>query len=246
MERSMPDGRLGTRSVIVAGSRCIACKNTGGTAPDARLRQFITANTALMAPPHVPEISLHLAHEAFELWNRTEEELEEIGLPPPFWAFAWAGGQGLARYVLNHGETVRGKTVLDFASGSGIVGIAAAMAGAGAVTASDIDPYAVEAIALNAEVNNTNPTVTGADLIGGDAGWDVVLAGDVFYERELASALANWFLALSKRGAIVLVGDPGRAYLPKDNITCIASYDVAVTRALEDAEVKRTRVWRLA
>src|SRR5690606_34602844 len=112
-------------------------------------REFILANTALQAPPHVPEIRLHLAHEAFDLWHKTEEELEAAGVPPSFWAFAWAGGQGLARYVLDHPETVRGKRVLDFASGSGLVAIAACKAGAAAVTATDIDPFAIVACRVN-------------------------------------------------------------------------------------------------
>ncbi|TGW05166.1 methyltransferase, partial [Mesorhizobium sp. M2D.F.Ca.ET.145.01.1.1] len=115
--------------------------------PDSA-RQFILDNTALMAPPHVPEILLHLADEAHDLWQRTEDELVEIGLPPPFWAFAWAGGQGLARYVIDHPAMVRGKRVLDFASGSGLVAIAAAKAGAAAVTAADIDPFCATAVRL--------------------------------------------------------------------------------------------------
>src|SRR6185312_15450407 len=147
---------------------------------------FIAANTALIAPPHVPEIFLHLADEAHELWRRTEEELAEIGLPPPFWAFAWAGGQGLARYVLDHPETVRGRKILDFASGSGLVAIAAAMAGASSVVAADIDPFCQTAIRLNTEVNGVTVEFSGADLIGIDEGWDVVLAGDVFYDASFA------------------------------------------------------------
>lgn len=210
-----------------------------------QLRHFIITNTAQIAPPHVPEVQLHLAHEAFELWNRTEEDLEAIGLPPPFWAFAWAGGQGLARYVLDNPQTVIGKKVLDFASGSGLVAIAAALAGAETMLASDIDPYSLEAIALNCAINGVKITTTDSDLIGLDGGWDVVLAGDIFYERSLARDLEPWLFKLSRRGATVLVGDPGRAYLPQDRLVCKASYDVEVTRALEDAEIKRTHVWQL-
>ena len=205
---------------------------------------FILANTALMAPPHVPEISLHLADEAHGLWHRTEEELEAIGLPPPFWAFAWAGGQGLARYVLDHPEIVRGRSVLDFATGSGLVAIAAAKAGAAHITAADIDPFCEAAAALNAAANGVSVLFSGNDLIGHDAGWDVVLAGDVFYDRAFTDRLLLRFVALTARGAILLVGDPGRSYLPKERLSELAVYQVPVTRALEDAEVKRTTVWR--
>lgn len=208
--------------------------------------RFILANTALKAPPHVPEIALHLADEAHDLWQRTEEELAEIGLPPPFWAFAWAGGQGLARYLLDHPEIVRGKNVLDFASGSGLVGIAAAKAGAIDVSAADVDPFCAAAIRLNAGANGVEIDFTADDRIGTDEGWAVVLAGDVFYDKAFADRLMPWFEALKARGATVLVGDPGRSYLPKTGLERLAVYEVPVTRALEDAEVKHTTVWRVA
>lgn len=206
--------------------------------------RFILANTALAAPPHVPEIRLHLADEAHELWLKTEEELAEIGLPPPFWAFAWAGGQGLARYVLDHPSTVRGRHVLDFAAGSGLVGISAMKAGASRVVSADIDPFCAEAIRLNAAENGVTVEFSPEDLVGSDFDWDVVLAGDVFYDQAFAARLVPWFEALSRRGTMVLVGDPGRSYLPKDRLERIAVYQVPVTRALEDAEVKKTTVWR--
>jgi len=208
-------------------------------------RKFILDNTALMAPPHVPEVLLHLADEAHDLWLRTEDELAEIGLPPPFWAFAWAGGQGLARYVLDHPGIVRGKSVLDFASGSGLVAIAAAKAGAAKVIAADIDPFCETAIALNLEANGVKASFQGTDCVGTQDGWDVMLAGDVFYDKAFADRLMPWFMALQARGAEVLVGDPGRAYLPKAGLQSLAVYQVPVTRVLEDAEVKRTTVWRL-
>ena len=207
---------------------------------------FILANTSLIAPPHVPEIRLHLADEAHDLWQKTEEELEQIGLPPPFWAFAWAGGQGLSRYILDHPAIVKGRRVLDFASGSGLVGIAAAKAGATSVLASDIDPFCAVAIRLNAKANAEELEYTEVDCIDTDNGWDVVLAGDVFYDRSFADRLIPWFERLSARGAQVLVGDPGRSYLPKDKLIPLAVYAVPVTRVLEDAEVKRTTVWRFA
>ncbi|WP_174020864.1 methyltransferase [Agrobacterium fabrum] len=206
--------------------------------------RFILENTGIMRPPHVPELRLHLATEAHELWLKTEDELEEIGLPPPFWAFAWAGGQGLARYVLDNPESVRGKHVLDFASGSGMVAIAAAMAGASEVLAADIDPWTETAIRLNAALNDVEIGFTGFDLVGKPVEADVLLAGDVFYDRAFADLLVPWFLALAEKGVSVLVGDPGRAYLPKERLRAEATYQVPVTRALEDSEVKKTTVWR--
>ena len=205
---------------------------------------FIRANTAVLAPPHVPEIRLHLASEAHDLWLKTEEELEAIGLPPPFWAFAWAGGQGLARHVLDNPGCVAGKRVLDFASGSGLVALAASIAGAGQVTAADIDPWAGTAVRLNAALNKATIEFTGEDMIGRDGDWDVVLAGDVFYDSGFAARLVPWFADLARRGVTVLVGDPGRSYCPRERMQMLASYEVPVTRALEDSEVKRTTVWR--
>jgi len=205
---------------------------------------FILAQTRLRPVPHAPEIVLHVADEATALWSRTEEELGAIGLPPPFWAFAWAGGQALARYVLDHPGTVAGRRVLDFAAGSGLVAIAAAKAGAARVEACDVDPFAIEAIALNAARNGVAVEPHLADLVGADAGWDVVLAGDICYQQDLAERVTAWLFALHRRGAAVLVGDPGRSYLPTDRLEALAAYAVPVTRALEDAEIKRTRVWR--
>nr|WP_236777721.1 methyltransferase [Agrobacterium tumefaciens] len=197
-----------------------------------------------MRPPHVPELRLHLATEAHELWLKTEEELEAIGLPPPFWAFAWAGGQGLARYVLDHPDRVCGRRVLDFASGSGLVAIAAAKAGASAVLAADIDPWTETAIRLNAALNEVDIAFTGLDLVGKPVEADVLLAGDVFYDRAFADLLVPWFRELTEKGVSVLVGDPERAYLPKERLRAEATYQVPVTRALEDSEVKKTTVWR--
>ena len=205
---------------------------------------FIRAETRLHPVPHAPEILLHVADEATALWARTEEELGAVGLPPPFWAFAWAGGQALARYVLDRPETVRGRTVLDFASGSGLVAIAAARAGAGRVEASDIDAFAVAAIRLNAGANGVAVEPVAEDLIGADRGWDTVLAGDICYERDLARRVTGWLADLERRGTTVLIGDPGRSYLPSDRLETLATYGVPVTRALEDADVKRSSVWR--
>jgi predicted nicotinamide N-methyase len=206
---------------------------------------FIRQNTALIAPPLVPEIKLHLAHEALPLWEKTEEELGKIGLPPPFWAFAWAGGQALARYVLDHPEAVAGRKVLDFASGSGLLAIAAMQAGAAEVLASEIDAIAGAAIAMNAEANGVRIATTGADLIGSAADFDVILVGDMFYEKPLAERLFPWLVSLQRRGANVLIGDPGRSYFPQTSLARLATYEVPVTRALEDSEIKKTSVWEL-
>ncbi|MGU3496795.1 class I SAM-dependent methyltransferase [Xanthobacteraceae bacterium A53D] len=210
-------------------------------------KSFIRAETRLRPVPLVPEVSLHVADEAVPIWHRTEEELGAMGLPPPFWAFAWAGGQALARYVLDHPQTVAGKSVLDFASGSGLVGLAAAQAGARAVTCADIDPFAHAAILLNHEANPPSAArldVATENLIGRDEGWDTVLAGDISYERDLAEAVHLWLRALAARGATVLIGDPGRTYLPRGELEQLAEYNVPVTRELEDLEIKRTGVWR--
>ncbi len=212
--------------------------------PGLRFRRFILENTSILSPPHVPEIRLHLADEAHDLWHRTEDELQESGLEPPFWAFAWAGGQGLARHVLDNRECVMAKTVLDFATGSGIVAIAAYMSGAAQVLAADIDPFSADAVALNAELNGFALEHTAGNLVGQDHGWDVVLAGDVFYDREMAAMLLPWFNRLAARGADILIGDPGRAYLPKERLELLSEHQVQVTRALEDQDVRKTTVWR--
>ena len=204
---------------------------------------FIRANTRLLPVPHAPEIVLHVADEATALWEKTEDELEAMGLPPPFWAFAWAGGQALARYVLDLAVVVHARRVLDFASGSGLVAIAAAKAGAAQVEACDIDLFAQAAIRLNADANCADVTVQG-DVIGAPNRWDVVLAGDIAYEGDMAARCFAWLAELSRNGACVLIGDPGRTFLPKEKLREVASYAVPVTRALEDTDIKRTRVWR--
>ena len=211
--------------------------------PDA----FIRANTRLLPVPHAPEISLHVADEATALWQKTEDELDAIGLPPPFWAFAWAGGQALARYILDNPEVADGRRVIDFASGSGLVAIAAARAGARHVTASDLDPFAIAAMRLNAQANGVGGAIepVRADLIGTVPDADLILAADVFYERDLAGAVTGWLADLQARGRTVLIGDPGRTYLPRDKLERMASYAVPVSRALEDAEIKQSHVWRL-
>ena len=206
---------------------------------------FIRAHTAWLTVPHTPEISLYLADEITEIWKKTEEDLEKIGLPPPFWAFAWAGGQGLARYILDHPDAVRGKKVLDFAAGAGLVAIAASKSGALSVEANEIDDFALAAIALNAKDNGAEVSLRGGDLIGQDEDWDVVLAGDIAYERDMTARVFAWLHQLARRGATVLIGDPGRAFLPKTGLQELAEYRVPTTREIEDTEIKRTKVFKL-
>ncbi|MGQ0532266.1 MAG: class I SAM-dependent methyltransferase [Caulobacteraceae bacterium] len=206
---------------------------------------FIRKNTRVLAPTHVPELSLYLADDAVSLWELTEEQLGELGLPPPFWAFAWAGGQALARYVLDHGDIVRGKCVLDVASGSGLVAIAAMKAGAASALAVDIDAFASHAAVLNADLNGVSIKTSGADPVGAATEAEVLLVGDLFYDRDLAPRVLAWLIDQQAAGKAVLIGDPGRNYLPGDKLDQIAAYDIPVTLALEDAEVKRAAVWKL-
>jgi len=207
---------------------------------------FILQNTTLLPVPLVPEIHLHLAHEAVPLWQKTEDELGEIGLPPPFWAFAWAGGQALARYVLDNPETVKNKHVIDLASGSGLVAIAAMKAGAKTVLAVDIDNFAASAIAINAKANAVMITATTTDLLQSPPPEiDTILVGDLFYEESTAERVFTWLTQAKAQGTHILIGDPGRSYLPKHRLLKLAEYNVPVTRDLEDAEIKRTAVWTL-
>jgi predicted nicotinamide N-methyase len=184
----------------------------------------------------VPEVQLHLVEDIVELWEHTGKDL-----PPPFWAIAWLGGQALARYVLDHPDEVAGKRVLDLGSGSGLVAIAARLAGAASVLASDIDPACAVVVPLNAAANDVSIDVTVTDLLNADPpDVDVILAGDVWYERDLARQVMRWFDLSPAR---VLLGDPGRAYLPQEGWTELASYDVPTTRDLEGVDSRRVRVF---
>jgi predicted nicotinamide N-methyase len=205
-------------------------------------QEFIKSNAALIAPPLVSEIKLYLATEVVPLWRATEEELAEIGVPPPYWAFAWAGGQALSRYVLDHPQLVAGKRVLDIGAGSGLVAIAAAIAGASSVLAADIDSFSCAAIHLNAAANRCTVTVTQDDMIGTAGNWDIILVGDLFYERPLAERLLAWLMPL---GVPALLGDPGRNYFPKERVERLATYSVQTSRDLEDREIRETGVYRL-
>jgi predicted nicotinamide N-methyase len=205
---------------------------------------FVRAHTRLSHAPHVPEIPLYLAEDAFDLWERVEAEVGQAGLAPPFWAFAWAGGQALARYVLDNPDIVAGKHVLDLAAGCGVVAIAAAKAGAARVVANEIDQFAIDAIVLNAEANDVTIETVLGDMVDGDAdGADVVLAGDIFYDKAMTARMMPFIQRLRARGATVLVGDPGRAHLPREKFEELTRYQVPVPKALEDTEVKTTIVF---
>jgi predicted nicotinamide N-methyase len=210
---------------------------------------FIRANTVLKSTSLVPEVQLHLADGALELWQLTEDELEAKGLPPPFWAFAWAGGQALARYLLDTPDLVRGKTVFDFASGSGLVAIACALAGAERVVANEIDAFALRAIRLNAEANDVSDRIVllDHDVLSDppEGTYDLIVAGDVCYEKPMADLAIPFLQARAATGVQVLIGDPGRTYLPKSGLEQMAEYRVPVPLDLEDTDLRRTVVWRV-
>jgi predicted nicotinamide N-methyase len=206
---------------------------------------FVQAQTAVGTPPLVPEIRLHLASAVTPLWRATEATLASSDVPPPYWAFAWPGGQALARYLLDNPNPVRGRSVLDFAAGSGLAGIAAVLAGAAAVTAADIDPFAGAATALNAAVNGVAIDIVGADPIDWPSAWDVVLAGDVCYEQPMAGRTTAWLRRLAAAGTDVLLGDPGRSYRPADGLVELARYRVPTSLDLETRTECETVVWRL-
>ncbi len=204
---------------------------------------FVRAETIVASPPLVPEIRLHLASEVVPLWQATEVNLTVRGLPPPYWAFAWPGGQALARHLLDHADLVRGKRVLDFAAGSGLAAIAAAKAGALSAAAAEIDRFAIAAIGLNAQLNAVNLELIEADILGEASRWDVVLAGDVCYERPMAERVGQWLKGLAAAGTLVLMGDPGRNYLPATGLGEVARYQVPTSLDLEDRVSRETIVW---
>jgi predicted nicotinamide N-methyase len=207
---------------------------------------FVRTNTAVTAPPLVPEIRLYLATAITPIWQATEETLARSGLPPPFWAFAWAGGQALARYLLDHPGEVAGRSVLDFGAGSGLVAVAAAKAGAATVLAAEIDCFAAAAIEANAALNDVDVSVQTTDLLDtADRRWDVLTAGDVCYERPMADRVTGWLRRLSAGGALVLLGDPGRAYLPSGGLLQRARYVVPTNRELEDRDCREAVIWQV-
>ncbi len=215
--------------------------------PEPSAQQIILTSTELRPVALVPEIRLYQASEPIGVWRRTELATGRTDLDPPFWAFAWAGGQALARYLLDHPETVQGRHVIDVASGSGLVAIAAARAGAAAVTAYDIDPLAAAAITINAGANGVAVLAVCADVLDTDApaspDIDVILVADAFYERDLAGRVMLFLERGHARGADVLAGDFGRAYLPRDRLRALAAYDVPGLIGVEDSDVKHTTIW---
>ena len=203
------------------------------------LTDFVLANTTLTPVPLVPEVLLHSAVEAMDLWELTDHD------QPPFWAFPWAGGQALARHLLDHPALVRDRKVFDLASGSGLVAIAAALAGADSVTANDIDPLSLAAVQLNAAINGVAVRTLPGDQLDSDAhGADVVLAGDVFYDADITALVLPFLTRTAARGALVLLGDPDRAHLPRDRFRAQARYDVPVPLTLESTETRNATVWR--
>jgi len=207
-------------------------------------RAFILANTRLQSPPHTPELRLWLADEITPIWRLTEEELGAIGLPPPFWAFAWAGGQALARYLLDHPVEAAGKRVVDFATGSGLVAIAAMKAGAASVLGADIDSFCAAAVEANARENAVAVEFTDRNLLeAAPPAAELITAGDICYEKPMAEQVLAWLKTAHDRGTRVLIGDPGRSYFPRTGLVKLAEYQVGTTRELEDMAVKRTGVW---
>jgi predicted nicotinamide N-methyase len=208
--------------------------------------EFVAAHTAISRVPLVPEVALHLASEITPIWQATEAWLAEQNIEPPFWAFAWPGGQALARAVLDDPALVAGKRVLDFAAGCGIAAIAAAQAGAVMVEAAEIDPLALAAVRLNAALNGVAVATPPGDVVGAPCRWDVIFAGDVCYEAPMTAHILPWLRGLVAAGAEVLIADPGRAYLPKAGLAPIARYSVPTTRELEDRESREVTIHRLA
>lgn len=209
-----------------------------------RRHAFIPRHTRPRRPPHVPEVRLYLTDRIEPLWRAVEEERGERGVPPPFWAFAWAGGQAVARYLLDHPAEVAGARVVDFAAGSGLCAIAAMKAGAAGALAADVDPLSESAVALNAQANGVRVAFTGRDLLDADPpDADLILAGDVCYEQPLARRVLAWLRVAHARGTRVLIGDPGRTYFPRAGLIRLAAYQVPTTRELEDAEVKQAGVF---
>jgi predicted nicotinamide N-methyase len=209
-------------------------------------RALVLARTRAQSPPVVPELRLHLADDMDAAWSSLQSELDDDELPPPFWAFAWLGGQALARHVLDRPHLVRGRRVLDLATGSGLCALAARRAGAAAVRAVDVDPFAVEAVGLNAVLNSIEVDVACVDVLDDDPPQvDLVLAGDVFYDAAMAQRVQPWLLQAVRSGTEVLVGDPGRHYLPRALCAELSSVQVPTTRALEGVDVKTVRVYAL-
>jgi predicted nicotinamide N-methyase len=209
-------------------------------------RDFVRANTRVARPAIVPELALQLADPTTPIWALSEAELKALGLPPPYWCYAWAGGQALARYLLEHPAEVAGRRVIDFATGSGVVALAAVKAGAGQVFAADIDPFCEAAVGLNAERNGLSLGFTSDNLLAGPPpAVDLILAGEVWHQGPLADEVITWLKAARGVGTRVLLGDPGRIHFPKEGVVRLADHVVPTIGALEGADVMRAVVWEL-
>lgn len=209
---------------------------------------FIRAYTALGTPAMVPELKLWLAAEYLPIWQATEDWLEKQNVDPPYWAFCWPGGQAVARYLLAHADMVRGKRVIDFAAGCGIATLAAARCGALSVIGNEIDPVAIAAMRLNAEANDLTIETSDSDWLQGPPGSpeaDVVIAGDVCYEREMTLRAMDWLRGHAAKGRLVLLGDPGRNYFTADRLEELARYDIPTSLQLENRGLRETTVWRV-
>ena len=220
------------------------CRYRPRVAGPLGVNAFIAAHTALAHAPLVPEIALYLATEITPIWQASEAWLQQANVDPPFWAFAWPGGQAIARHVLDHPGLVRGRRVLDFAAGCGIAAIACAMAGAALVEAAEIDAMAVAAIRMNAAANGVNVVALDEDVVGQPCRWDLILCGDVCYEAPMTAHIMPWLRRMAAETE-VWVADPGRAYLPGDGLTEIAAHDVPTSLELEDRVLRRTKLFRL-
>jgi len=210
-----------------------------------RAARFVDTYTRLLRPPLVPELALRLAEAMMPIWQATEAWFSREGVEPPYWAFAWPGGQALARFILSEPAWVAGRTVFDLAAGCGIAAIAAAKAGARHVLAAEIDPLAGAAIAVNAAENGVAVEVALGDPLLAEASAEVILAGDVCYERAMTARVWPWLRAAACHGVTVLLADPGRAYLPREGLVPLARYRVPVSRELEDREERETIVFRV-
>ena len=209
-------------------------------------KDFILAHTVAVSPPACPEMRLHLATEITPMWQATETYLDRHNVPPPYWAFPWVGGQALARHILDNPELVRGKAILDFASGSGLVAIAAMMAGAEKVLATDIDGVALAAIKLNAEINGVEVIASDEDVLDrDDCPWDLIVAGDVCYEKPMGEKVFAWLRRCSAGGATALMADPGRAYLPKTGLMRLAQMTIACSLELEDKTSRDVGIYQI-
>jgi len=228
------------------GSWLVARSELRGYAARVTRAELVRTNTIIAATPLVPELPLHLITDSCPLWRASEVDAAKLGLPLPYWGFAWPGGQALARFLLDEPTRIRGKRVLDFGSGCAIEALAGVKSGAASVLAADIDPFADEAARLNAELNRVTLATTTEDLIGQRGEWDLILAGDVLYGEELATSVMRWLRSEAARGVEVLLGDPNRGWLDSCGLERVASFMAAADGDLSGTILKEAVVWRIA